>query len=258
MAIAIHYLGCNFQAGTVYEAAQEILANVDQPFRYVVTPNALDLVRLHAQPSVTGPIYKKAWRVYLDSHVVARLARWSEGYRIPVITGAELTSVLLTKAMLMRLRICIVGGSLEARNTLIRAYPGLDVVVYAPPRGFGGSVHDLNRFAQLVVGAKAHLVFLAIGNPQQAIFAEFIAAHPEAKGVGLCVGAAIDFLTGDQRRAPDWMQGAGLEWLYRLLTQPRRLWRRYLVEAPRIFPIAYRYWKTNRINPWVSNGYIKR
>jgi N-acetylglucosaminyldiphosphoundecaprenol N-acetyl-beta-D-mannosaminyltransferase len=55
--------------------------------------------------------------------------------------------------------------------------------------------------------------------------------------VGLCIGASVEFLSGAKRRAPRWMQRAGLEWLYRLLSEPRRLWRRYLVKGPRVFKL---------------------
>jgi exopolysaccharide biosynthesis WecB/TagA/CpsF family protein len=71
--------------------------------------------------------------------------------------------------------------------------------------------------------------------PQQEILACQIAGNPQVRGVGLCVGAAIDFLTGKQRRAPVWIQKIGLEWFYRLLSDPRRLASRYLIECPRIF-----------------------
>ena len=62
-----------------------------------------------------------------------------------------------------------------------------------------------------------------------------------AVGVGLCIGASLDFLTGRKARAPLWMRKASLEWLHRLLSEPRRLWRRYLVEGPRIFVLTMRW-----------------
>jgi exopolysaccharide biosynthesis WecB/TagA/CpsF family protein len=75
--------------------------------------------------------------------------------------------------------------------------------------------------------------FLAIGSPQQEIIAQKLKERGIARGLALCVGAAINFLTGIERRAPLWMQQAGLEWLYRLSRDPRRLWRRYLVRGPK-------------------------
>jgi exopolysaccharide biosynthesis WecB/TagA/CpsF family protein len=56
-----------------------------------------------------------------------------------------------------------------------------------------------------------------------------------ARGLALCVGASLNFITGSERRAPQWMQQAGIEWLYRLLHNPRRLAGRYLIRGPRFF-----------------------
>ncbi len=62
----------------------------------------------------------------------------------------------------------------------------------------------------------------------------------QARGLALCVGASINFLTGDERRAPGWMQRLGIEWLYRLLQDPRRLAARYLLRGPRVFGLLRR------------------
>ena len=101
--------------------------------------------------------------------------------------------------------------------------------------GFIRSQHEVQKCVEFVVKTQTPLIFLAVGMPQQEILASHIADHPQAGGVGLCIGASIDFLTGQQRRAPVWVQKAGLEWLYRLLSDPRRLASRYLIDCPRIF-----------------------
>jgi len=82
--------------------------------------------------------------------------------------------------------------------------------------------------------------FLVIGSPQQEMIAQKLKERGIARGLALCVGAAINFLTGIETRAPLWMQQAGLEWLYRLSRDPRRLWRRYLVRGPKIFLLLWR------------------
>jgi N-acetylglucosaminyldiphosphoundecaprenol N-acetyl-beta-D-mannosaminyltransferase len=84
-------------------------------------------------------------------------------------------------------------------------------------------------------GSPFRFCFLAVGSPQQERVAELLQRRGKARGLALCVGASINFLTGVERRAPRWMQHAGLEWLYRLLRDPRRLASRYLVRGPRIF-----------------------
>ena len=101
--------------------------------------------------------------------------------------------------------------------------------------GFINSQHEVQKCIDFIVKTQAPLIFLAVGMPQQRVSARHIADHPQARGVVLCIGASIDFLTGKQRRAPVWVQMAGFEWLHRLLSDPRRLASRYLIECPRIF-----------------------
>jgi exopolysaccharide biosynthesis WecB/TagA/CpsF family protein len=77
--------------------------------------------------------------------------------------------------------------------------------------------------------------FLAVGCPQQETIAQALRARGSAKGLALCVGASLNFITRDEKRAPVWMQKLALEWLYRLLGDPKRLARRYLIRGPRVF-----------------------
>ena len=91
---------------------------------------------------------------------------------------------------------------------------------------------------QFVEHSPARFVFLAVGSPQQEILAQSIRRRGQAFGIGLCIGASLQFLTGEVKRAPVWMQRARLEWLYRLSQEPRRMWRRYLYEGPKILRIA--------------------
>ena len=180
------------------------------------------------------PVYERAWRVFCDSRVLSRLA-WFSGLRLPVITGSDLTARLIAHAVEQRLTIALVGPTATASTALASKYPGLNVVFHTPPMGFITSEHEVQKCVDFVIKTQAPLIFLAAGMPQQEILAGRIADHPQARGVGLCIGASIDFLTGKQRRAPVWIQKAGLEWLYRLLSDPRRLASRYLIECPRIF-----------------------
>jgi exopolysaccharide biosynthesis WecB/TagA/CpsF family protein len=76
-----------------------------------------------------------------------------------------------------------------------------------------------------------------VGCPAQELIAGEIGRLGRTRGIALCVGASIDFVIGRRPRAPKWLQRCGLEWAYRLVSEPRRLWRRYLVESPRIFGI---------------------
>ncbi len=231
---SVYFLGSRFDTGSIEEAVCNILAETRGCFKYVVTPNVHHMVRLLEDPATMQPLYERAWRVFCDSRVLSRLA-WFSGLRLPVITGSDLTARLIALAGEQRLTIALIGPTAAACAALGSRYPGLNVVFHTPPMGFIKSEHEVKKCVDFVVKTQTALVFLAVGNPQQEVLARHIADHPQARGVGLCIGASIDFLTGKQSRAPVWIQKAGLEWLHRLLLDPRRLASRYLIECPRIF-----------------------
>jgi N-acetylglucosaminyldiphosphoundecaprenol N-acetyl-beta-D-mannosaminyltransferase len=241
---SVCFLGLHFDTGSIEQVACNILAETDGHFRYIVTPNVHHMVRLLEDPATMRPLYERAWRVFCDSRVLSRLARMS-GVGLPVITGSDLTADLITRAAKRGLTIAVIGPTQAACARLKEQYPGLSVISNAPKMGFIQSEFEIRKCVDFVVKAQAPLVFLALGRPQQEILASRIADHPQARGVGLCIGASIDFLTGTQRRAPVWVQKVGLEWSYRLLSDPRRFARRYLVESPKIFYFVWLEWKKN-------------
>jgi N-acetylglucosaminyldiphosphoundecaprenol N-acetyl-beta-D-mannosaminyltransferase len=235
---SVYFLGSHFDAGSIEEAVYDILAETRGRFKYVVTPNVHHMVRLLEDPDTMQPLYERAWRVFCDSRVLSRLA-WFSGRRLTVITGSDLTTHLIARAGEQRLTIALIGPTAADCATLGSRYRGVNVVFHTPPMGFIKSEHEVQKCVDFAVKTQAPLIFLAVGMPQQEILARHIADHPQARGVGLCIGASIDFLTGKQRRAPVWVQKAGLEWLHRLLSDPRRLATRYLIECPRIFYLMF-------------------
>jgi exopolysaccharide biosynthesis WecB/TagA/CpsF family protein len=220
------------------EAVSDILAEPSGPFKYAVTPNVHHMVRLLEDPATMQSLYERAWRVFCDSRVLSCLA-WFSGRRLPVITGSDLTARLIARVAEQHLTIALIGPTATASAALRSKYPGINVMVHTPPLGFIKSEHEVQKCVDFVVKTQACVIFLALGMPQQEILAHHIADHPQARGVGLCIGASIDFLTGKQRRAPVWVQRAGFEWLHRLLSDPRRLASRYLIECPRIFYLIF-------------------
>ncbi len=247
------FLGLRFDTGSTEDAARDVLEESDGHFKYVVTPNVHHVVRMLEDPAVLRPLYEGAWRVFCDSRVLSRLARVG-GLTLPVITGSDLTADLIAHAAKRRMMIAVVGPTDAACARLQEKYPGLRICSHTPKMGFIKSELEVRKCVDFVVKARAPLVFLAVGRPQQEILASRIADHPEARGVGLCIGASIDFLTGTQRRAPLCVQKVGLEWAYRLVSDPQRFARRYLLESPRIFYFVYREWKRNQSSFATSNS----
>jgi N-acetylglucosaminyldiphosphoundecaprenol N-acetyl-beta-D-mannosaminyltransferase len=115
-------------------------------------------------------------------------------------------------------------------------FPGLQVAFYwSPPFGELTPEQDAETVQQ-INRSGARILFVGLGCPKQEIW--MANHHNRVNAVMLGVGAAFDFHAGRKAQAPAWMQGIGLEWLFRLLTEPRRLWKRYLYHNPRFLVLA--------------------
>lgn len=236
----VRLLGLDFADLDPAEAAARIAARpATAPFGFVVTPNADHLVRLTRQPALRS-IYQGAALCLLDSRVVGRTAR-ALGLPAPRVTpGSDLTARLLTRHVLPGERVTIVGLRRSYLPALTAACDLAPPAHYDPPMGFDRSRDGMRRAIDFVLDHPARFVFLAVGSPRQERLAAAIAATGQATGTGLCVGASLDFLCGAQRRAPSWLQRAGLEWLHRLGSDPARLGRRYLLDNPPVFALLLR------------------
>lgn len=219
-------------------------------FSYIVTPNVDHLVKLRAkakQPALQAfsDAYDAAALRLCDSRILAGLAK-PFGIALPVVPGSDLTAAIFRKLLVRGNRVAIVGGSAETIPRLEGLFPDIELVQHIPPMGMLSNPAAMKAAEEFVGQCQAGFVLFATGAPQSEILAHHCLERGDARGVGLCIGASIDFLLGDQRRAPQWMQRAGLEWAHRLASNPRRLWRRYLVEGPRIFLITARWWWARR------------
>jgi exopolysaccharide biosynthesis WecB/TagA/CpsF family protein len=218
----------------------------DDPFAFVVTPNVDHIVRLNREEDAGGPLaraYREAWLCLCDSRVLRRLAR-HYGVTLTVVPGSDLTARLLDQIEAGE-RVTVIGGSSSLSKALAATYPHIDVRSHVPPMGLATNPTAIDACADVIVTTGSRYTFLAVGSPQQELVALATASRPEARGTALCIGASLEFLTGDQVRAPGWMQRAGLEWLHRLVANPGRMWRRYLIDDPKIFLMARR-WAASR------------
>ena len=173
------------------------------------------------------------------------------------VAGSDLTPAILRRASLGRrpgqmprrpLRLFLLGAGPgvgeRARKNIEQCWPGVNVTgVYSPPLGFEKSPEENRRILAAVATAKPDLLIVGLGAPKQELWVRQYAEQIDAK-VALCVGATIDFLAGERRRAPAWMQRSGLEWLHRLASEPQRLASRDLRDAL-IFPrLVWQDWRS--------------
>lgn len=209
------------------------------PFGYVVTPNADHLVRLARHPELVD-VYRNASLRLLDSRAVTLAAR-AMGLAVPpVATGSDLAALLLRRHVRPGEHLTIVGMHDDWLPALVMRHRLAPPHHWNPPCGFEHDRRTFDAAVEFVLTHPARLVFLAVGSPRQEQLAAAIAATGRGTGTGLCIGAGLEFLAGIRRRAPLWMQQAGLEWLFRLAADPRRLARRYLLDSPAVVPLLLR------------------
>lgn len=209
-------------------------------YGYVVTPNVDHVIRYYEDRQFRT-LYGQASYVFLDSRFLANIVHLLKRQALPVCLGSDLTSAILTSVIKPLDVIILVGGTTEQAQILKERF-GLEALRHIdPPMNFirdPAAVEDCLRAIETV--SPFRFCFLAIGSPQQEIIAQKLKERGTARGLALCIGAAVNFLTGSEQRAPQWMQQAGLEWLFRLLQNPRRMARRYLVRGPIIFLLLWR------------------
>lgn len=218
----------------------------ETPLQYVVTPNVDHVVRLHNRrdefPALPA-IYRKADICVCDSKVLSKLAKW-RGLDLPVTVGTDLAELVFGSIAREGDLMAVIGGDTLLLQELRTKFPHLSFAQHLPPMGLTRNADARRAAAEFIVREKPRFTFICVGSPQQEMIAAEAAALPGSGGMAFCVGAALEFITDRQKRAPKLAQRMGLEWAHRLVTNPRRLWRRYLIEGPVIFVMAYRWRKS--------------
>ncbi len=214
-------------------------------FRYIVTPNVDHIVRLNQEPTMFKPLYKPAWLCVCDSRILELLAKFS-GLKIPAVPGSDLTAQLFDNVIEPNDPVNIIGGDVDVIEKIITRYGLTHLAHHQPPMGLRRNAEAINKAAEFIAKNPANYTFICVGSPQQEMVAKAALKRSDSKGLGLCVGASLDFLAGKITRAPGWMQQTRLEWLHRLACEPRRMWNRYLVEGPKIFIIWHKWKRANK------------
>lgn len=195
----------------------------------LATINLDHLVKLRDDPSFADT-YSAQDFVVADGNPVVALSRLA-GTPVRLVPGSDLVVPLARLAALKGTPVALFGSTAlvldAAAEALVAEAPGVSVVCrIAPPMGFDPDGAAAAEMLEEIARSGARLCFVALGAPRQERFS--------ARGRGLApavgfvsVGAGLDFLAGAQRRAPAWMRGLALEWLWRLASDPRRLAPRY-------------------------------
>jgi exopolysaccharide biosynthesis WecB/TagA/CpsF family protein len=217
------------------EARAIVTAFGSDRFGYVVTPNVDHVIRHYHDPEFRA-LYAQAAYIFLDSRFLAHLVGFLRRRHHRVSPGSDLTAAVMSNVLKANDVTVMVGGSADQAEQ-IRTRFGLKALHHIdPPMNFIRDEVAVESCLQAIEALSPfRFCFLAIGSPQQEIIAKKLKERGVARGLALCVGASIDFITGAEKRAPLWMRKSGFEWLFRLVQNPKRLAKRYLLRGPRIF-----------------------
>jgi N-acetylglucosaminyldiphosphoundecaprenol N-acetyl-beta-D-mannosaminyltransferase len=227
------------------------LKDTSKVCKFVVTPN-VDHVVNYQTNQLLRDAYHKASLVVTDGKPVVWAANML-GTKLPgTVPGSDLVPALFdfvqmnktpTKVFLLG---AMPGVADRAKVIIHQSWPQVEVVgTLSPDFGFEKDAAQCKKICEIVNTSQAELLILGLGAPKQELW---IAQHYAdlTVNVALCVGATIDFIAGEVARAPVWMRKVGLEWLYRVLMEPKRLAKRYLHGALEFPKIVLKEWQIRR------------
>ena len=215
---------------------------------YIVTPNVDHVVQAEHSEELREA-YREASLSLVDGQPLVWLSRMMGEPFPEKISGSDFVPVLIDLAGQRGWHVFFLGAAdgvgAKAAEVLKQGAPNLQITVHSPSFGFEKDPVESAEVLQMVREAGPNLLVLALGCPTQ----ELLMCRWKrelAPAVAIGAGATLDFMAGKVKRAPRWMSNAGLEWLYRLAREPRRLARRYLVRDTEIIKVA---WQMLRLPP---------
>lgn len=229
----------------------ETLVEIDKLIKenknaYVVTPNVDHIVQLERGGEL-AKVYRYADLILTDGKPLIWISKW---YGTPIkekISGSDLFPLLCKMAAEKSYTMYFLGAAegvaAKAAKNLMKKYKGLNVVgAYSPPYGFEKNEVEMAKIEKMIKDANPHILIVGLGCPKQELF---IFHNKDRLGVpvSLGLGASLDFEAGNIKRAPKWMANHGLEWLFRITQDPKRLAKRYLVDDRKILGLAIKYKK---------------
>lgn len=211
---------------------------------YVVTPNVDHIVRLESNTEFQK-IYKNADLILTDGKPLIWISNW---YKTPIkekISGSDLFPLLCQHSSKRDYRMYFLGSAEgvadKAAQNLCNKFPGLQVVgTYSPPYEFEQDRNEIKKIIRQIKAVSPTILVVGLGSPKQE---NFIFNYKEELNVpiSLGLGASLDFEAGIIKRAPRWMRSIGLEWLYRLCKEPKRMFKRYIIDDIKFFSLIRKY-----------------
>ncbi len=216
---------------------------------YVCCASVNNIMEAH-DSGVFAEVMEQAALVTSDGMPLVWLLRWLGVPGATRVYGPDLTPAVLEAAAEAGVPVGFYGGSEAVLGKLLERmklrYPNLRIAYQESPPFRPPTPEEDRRTIEGIQASGARILFLGLNTPKQD---RWMHAHiGSVNAVMLGVGAAFDFLAGTKPQAPRWMQRNGMEWLFRFMTEPRRLWRRYLRHNPRFLALALAQLLRTRLN----------
>lgn len=232
----------NVTMSETVEAIEQMIAADKKS--YVVAINVDVVMKIEADPYLKK-IVDDADMVLVDGKPLVWISKLHEKPLKAKISGSDLVPLLCEISAKKGYSIFIIGGkdgiAAQARQRLEQKLPGIRIAgTYAPPFGFENDQEELDKINRMISEAHPDLLIACFGCPKQEKWIYENIEKYDAK-VSVCAGATVDFLAGNVKRAPKWMSEHGLEWFYRFLQEPRRMFRRYFVDDMKIIGLIKKY-----------------
>lgn len=227
------------------ESIQEIdkLIKVEG-YHYVVTPNVDHIVKLEDDKEFKE-VYNKADLILTDGMPLVWISKIKKPKIREKISGSDLFPKVCELAAMKGYKIFLLGAAdgvaKQAALNLKLKYPELNIVgTYSPSFGFEKNKIEIENIIKLVNELRPDILAVGVGAPKQEKFI-YKYKNDLKVPVSLAIGASIDFEARTVSRAPIWMQKAGLEWFYRFLKEPKRMFKRYFIDDLKIIKLLFKY-----------------
>ena len=237
-------LGVRIDATTYADATERVLAWARRgESRYVCCAAVNNIMEARRSPDYRA-VMDQASLVTSDGMPLVWMLRRLGARSATRVYGPDLMNVLLAAAgdagSHAGIRVGFYGGTEAVLGRIVtiakQRYPRLEVAYAEAPPFREPTPEEDRRTTRAIEDAGVRILFIGLGSPKQD---RWMHAHQgRVSAVMLGVGAAFDFLAGAKPQAPRWMQSSGLEWAFRLASEPRRLWRRYLTQNPKFVCLA--------------------
>ncbi len=232
---------------TMNETIEEICRLVEERQKSYVVPINVDVVIKVERDRYLKDIVDQASLTLVDGKPLVWIAKWHKKPVREKVSGSDLVPKLCKVAAQRGYSIFILGGAdgvaAKAKEKLEEENSGIKIAgTYSPPFGFDKDKEELERINRIISSAHPDLLVVCLGCPKQEkwVYENY---RDYDCAVSICAGATVDFLAGTVKRAPEWMRGHGLEWAYRLLQEPKRLCKRYLIDDMTILGLVWKYRK---------------